>query len=187
MKRKIVILFIAVISSFTFNGCRKKDSNGNSPNDPCYNVICKNGGHCQDGTCVCPPGWGGVDCGTQVTPTKVTVTKITVTNFDPNSDPDENYPDIFVILKSGSTQLYNSPTYYSDATSPGNYDFIPATPIDLNAQGTYSMQLWDYDILVNDLLHSISFSPYSSTSGFPAYITVNAGAFSCQVYVSYTW
>lgn len=187
MKIKISAALLVLICATTFFGCRKEDPNGNSPNDPCYNKICKNGGYCQDGTCICPAGWTGSDCGTQVTPSKITVTKITVTNFNQNGDPDDTYPDIYVILKSGSTQLYNSPTYYTDATSPGSYDFIPSVPIDLNAIASYSMQLWDFDAISDDLLHSISFTPYSSTGGFPAYLTVNAGSFSCKVYVSYTY
>lgn len=34
----------------------------NEDTNPCQDVQCQNGGVCQDGTCQCPPGWGGLDC-----------------------------------------------------------------------------------------------------------------------------
>lgn len=30
--------------------------------DPCQSVLCKNGGHCDEGTCICPPGYSGPNC-----------------------------------------------------------------------------------------------------------------------------
>lgn len=35
-----------------------------SCSDPCEDIICLNGGICIDGTCDCPEGWTGIDCGT---------------------------------------------------------------------------------------------------------------------------
>ena len=43
----IVFLFLLV------NSCKK---------NPCENVACINGGACQDGTCLCPSGFSGVNC-----------------------------------------------------------------------------------------------------------------------------
>jgi len=36
--------------------------------DECKDVICFNGGVCVDGTCACPPGFEGADCGLVIDP-----------------------------------------------------------------------------------------------------------------------
>lgn len=32
--------------------------------DPCEDVVCQNGGVCNEGSCDCPDGWSGADCST---------------------------------------------------------------------------------------------------------------------------
>ena len=34
--------------------------------DPCTGVVCKHGGACIDGNCICPMGYNGTDCGQQI-------------------------------------------------------------------------------------------------------------------------
>lgn len=61
MKR--VIIFTVMVASFMFVTvvsvtCKKEK-------DPCEDVVCYNGGHCEDGTCVCAAGYEGADCKTE--------------------------------------------------------------------------------------------------------------------------
>lgn len=178
-----------------FNSCKKEDksaspnsnSGSTSPVDKCAGITCYNGGTCTDGICQCPQGYGGTYCENQVTPSHMTISKITVTNFNQNGDPDDVLPDIYIKLKNGNTVMYNSPTYYNNATSPGNYNFIPASPISINPSGTYTVELWDSDTVSDDFLELAVFSAYTGYSGFPQYITATYLTFSCKVYVSYSW
>jgi len=51
---KIVYLFflVATIGFFSINGCT----------DPCGDVVCNNGGICDEGICDCPEGFSGTNC-----------------------------------------------------------------------------------------------------------------------------
>lgn len=60
MKRIKTIALTGLITMGTFamiaySSCSKKD--------PCEGVTCKNNGTCVDGSCKCPTGYEGVDCG----------------------------------------------------------------------------------------------------------------------------
>lgn len=168
-------------------GCKKDKKGGIFGGDPCKNVTCLNGGHCEDGTCVCATGYTGTDCGVQITPSKISITNITVTKFNQNGDPDDVLPDVYVKLKDGSTVLLKASNYYNDATSPGSYDFTPITPVILSAFSSYTMELWDYDPISDDLLQSLTFPSYSSTGGFPTTIEKNDGVFAFTLTITYTW
>lgn len=58
-----------VIGMFTlvlFSACDKKDSsNATAGLQPCKNVICLNGGACDDGQCNCAVGYEGTNCATR--------------------------------------------------------------------------------------------------------------------------
>ena len=47
--------------------------------DPCDDIFCYNDGYCVDGTCECPLGYTGSDCGFQVTPKKIVLKGISNT------------------------------------------------------------------------------------------------------------
>ena len=51
------LFFLSSVILFSVWSCAK---------DPCSGVICKNGGACLDGNCVCQMGYRGADCGQQV-------------------------------------------------------------------------------------------------------------------------
>ena len=57
-----ILSVTAVSVSLFYSSCKK---------DACKDLICKNGGMCTDGNCVCASGFQGVDCST-VTPVKKT-------------------------------------------------------------------------------------------------------------------
>jgi len=64
-KNSLVITLLAVVTLFVsvvyVSSCTK--SPGEFPYS-CSGVVCKNGGRCDSGRCVCPVGFEGADCGT---------------------------------------------------------------------------------------------------------------------------
>lgn len=184
--KKYLFIPMLIVAALFGNGC-KKENGGPFKKDPCKDKICLNGGYCEDGTCVCPQGYTGTDCSAQVTPSKISVTNIEVTKFNQNGDPDDALPDIYVKLKDGSTVLLKASNAYTNAISPGSYVYTPVTPVELNAFTSYTMELWDYDAISDDLLQSITFASYSSTGGFPTTIVKDDGVFAFTLTVTYTW
>jgi len=59
-KARIVSITIIVVL-FTTIYCSCKKDGGNSK---CQNVVCKNGGKCDTGVCICPSGYSGINCET---------------------------------------------------------------------------------------------------------------------------
>ena len=53
---KVSILGAFAFAMVLFAGC----------DDPCKDVTCLNGGTCLEGTCECPTGYEGTDCGTEI-------------------------------------------------------------------------------------------------------------------------
>lgn len=134
---------------------------------------------------VCPTGYTGTDCTTQVTPTRIVISKIRVKLF-PNTNAGSNWdvgsaPDIFVRLGRGdgsaSTVTLFTSDYISDALSDGTnfFDFTPSTPIELLfPTQQHAIILGDYDSTSsNEFMGGLVFNPYNSTGGFPSTITVN--------------
>lgn len=162
--------------------------------DPCDGVTCYNGGTCINGTCSCPQGYTGPACESQVTPTKIRISKVKITKF-PQYDGGSNWdiwdgPDIYVVIKKGSTLIHEQPTMFEDASVTSTYTYTPTSYIDLtDATAQYSISLYDYDDgLGDDFMGGISFYPYSSTGGFPTTLYLDAGAgVTFELTVSYVW
>jgi hypothetical protein len=53
--RKITLLYV-LVALFTIVSCQ---------DDPCDGVACLNGGLCNEGNCLCAPGYEGSDCSTE--------------------------------------------------------------------------------------------------------------------------
>lgn len=198
---RIGIGMLVCISAYVFNGCKKNPNNkgGIFSTDPCKDVSCLNGGTCNDGVCLCPQGYSGSTCASQITPSQITITKITVTSFvdggedgsaGPDIFPDYTTPDIYVKLLSGSTVLYNASASYKP--NPNTYDdcWRSMSPsITLSASSGYNIELWDRDgsSAHDPMGPSIYFTPYSSTGGFPATKSFYNSKFSVQFDISYVW
>ncbi len=61
-KSRIIIAAMGTILCFlsaVYVSCTKI-----GPSPSCNGVVCKNGGYCNHGSCVCPVGYEGTDCGT---------------------------------------------------------------------------------------------------------------------------
>ena len=195
--KKFLIIALTSCSLLLVDGCKKKKSE--TPADPCANTVCLNGGTCVDGSCSCPTGYSGVDCGTQRTPTKVTISGIKVTKhpaldgggstWDPITNTN---PDLFAVIKQGATTLITSGSVnniYSGSTTilPG------VTAYDVtNLTTQLNIELWDEDtppIDANDSMGNINFSIYDSNNHFPTTLTVDNGSgtltFELTIYYTY--
>jgi hypothetical protein len=93
MKNSIVFLVLLTFGMFS---CAKPD--------PCEELVCQNGGVCEDGTCNCPEGFAGQFCETALLPKTVNVSSIKVlkvpaTKSDGTAwDDDGTAPDIYPVL-----------------------------------------------------------------------------------------
>ena len=191
--KKILIIAFASFSIFVSNGCKKKKA---EPADPCANTVCLNGGTCVDGSCSCPTGYSGADCGTQRTPVKVTISAIKVTKFPAMDgastwDPITNTnPDLLAVVKQGSNTLITTGSVNN--ISAGAITILPgvsATDVmDLVTQ--LNIELWDEDtppVDGNDSMGSINFSIYNSTNHFPTTLVVDNGTLTFELTLSYTY
>ena len=174
MKTKIFKIFILALF---LGSC----SSSNDDIVECTPIDCQNGGVFENCECLCPEGYTGIDCGSQITPYRIKVTKIRVKYF-PNTNNGSNWdlsdaPDIFVQLAkgsgSGAALLYQS-SAINNVLSDGvtNYDFIPTTAVYItNPLDIHSVLLGDYDsVSANDFMGGFTFTPYASNNGFPSSI-----------------
>lgn len=161
--------------------------------DPCKNIVCENGGICVNGTCDCPEGYEGPSCGDQVTPDVIRLSSIKVTSFPPTDNGAgwdlTSGADIYVVLSKGNTVLFNSSTYYQNASETQTYDFNVNGWIDLDdPNSTYNIRLFDYDDFdADDFMGGYNFVPYSSTNGFPSTLALGNGQLVFELEISYTF
>lgn len=192
MIKQILLAFIA-IGLMSIASC-KKDDPAPGKGSPCENIICLNGGYCANGACVCPEGFTGSDCSKQLAPSVIRINKIEVTQF-PQTDAGAGWDltsgaDIFPIVYLGSTQIWEAPTFFQNATPGTVYSFIPSPAIELKSPGSqYDISLYDYDDFdADDFMGGILFYPYTSTNKFPDVLTLDAGkGVAFKLYVSYSW
>lgn len=189
------LLFISMVAlSVIAGGCKKKKEA-----DPCEGKVCLNGGYCQSGTCACPTGYTGSDCGTQVTPSKIRLDSIWMKKF-PALDGTDNWdsniidnpkPDIYIkINDSTNTNLLSN---INDRISNANSQpyKLPINPLDFTNYGMkYKIIMYDYDGVGSDEnMGESTFFVYNSTNKFPKKIVVSntAGTIEYELYLSYTY
>jgi hypothetical protein len=176
-----------------------------STDSSCIPITCLNEGVSTPTCgCICPQGYSGANCSTQITPSKITITKIRVKKF-PNLTPSGNNwdtfvlagyqrPDIFPVLATfdGTTVLFSG-TPINDAFSYGNdsFDFKPTSPINItNITNQYKLLLYDEDPNNTiELMGYFNFYLYSSTDGFPNTISVSnsSSLYGFELTVTYSW
>lgn len=92
---KVSILGAFAFAMVLFAGC----------DDPCKDVTCLNGGTCLEGTCECPTGYEGVDCGTALNAkfdgtfnsSSTTCDSVTLSPFAVKLTPDATDPAAFTL------------------------------------------------------------------------------------------
>ena len=111
--------------------------------DLCEGVMCNNDGYCEEGDCICPVGFGGVDCSTPLTPTSITITRVDLLSFpeEPYNggdggqwDDDGTGPDIaFFIAACGEFPpiSFSTDDFYPDAVNGQVYSFNFQAEIEL--------------------------------------------------------
>lgn len=129
------------------------------------------------------------------TPISATVNSITVTQFPMVDAFGDGWdlttnPDIYATIGTGTTitsSVYNSPTYFTDAASPGTYTFSGGFPVQLAIGSTYNVGVWDLDDLdADDVIGGISFTPLTAYTASPSNnIQLTSGSFAITVNV--TW
>jgi PKD repeat protein len=162
--------------------------------DPCLNVTCDYG-DCVNGACLCYDGYTGVNCSQQITPNSLKITQIVVKQFPITTSTGAGWdlndgPDLYVYMTDNNfNEIYDSPNYFTNATSPGIYKFTPNPSINLpNPNGEYIIGLFDFDSTSDDdLMWSGSFIPYNSTNNFPDVITYSGNGVEIDIYYSYAW
>ena len=175
--KKLLILLIPIL---TVIGC---------VDDPCDAVFCYNDGICVDGTCECPLGYIGEDCGFQVTPQKIVIRTIRVTDFPAT---DGGFPwdsgsdaDIYPTIYKDDELIFESSAYFIDAYPTDIYEFEMEFDLD-EPNDYYAIVLYDYDeIGQDDYIGGIEFKPYHDTNGFPQEIDLYAGGVGITIVVEY--
>lgn len=173
-----------------------------SGDTPCVPISCLNGGTSRaDCGCDCPQGYSGTNCSTLVQPSKVIITKVVVKSF-PNTNSQGllwdliNNADIYIKINSGTTVIYDHPSFLSDALGGSilNYEFSLNPNLQItNVNSPLIVSLWDYDLADNpsnpdDNIASAAFFPFNGDS-FPSVVTKNdpTSPTTFDIYLSYVW
>ena len=172
----------------------------------CTQVECLNGGtETVDCECDCLEGYGGNDCGTQLTPSSITILEVDVKKF-PMSDEDGNVWDQVAVGSSTNPDLQldildasEEPIYQSEAlddrVSSGNCDdtnsFLPSVQLsgdDITSE--LSLVLYDEDTTEWEFIGGWTINElYSSNDGFPIEISVGecSDDIVFELVLDYSW
>jgi hypothetical protein len=141
----------------------------------------------EEGTSSCPDHYTGSSCQEQITPSKMFITKIEVVKF-PDEDPNGTVcsawdctggrgADLYLTvgLTSASSPLWTSTIVNYDADPNTSYSYYPSPLVELEPKSSYAIRALDEDVTTSDYVGGITFTPYSSTGGFPESKTLDVG------------
>ena len=162
--------------------------------DPCLNINCQNGGDCTGGVCDCPTGYGGIYCQNELTPTSFRLQELELNEFPDTDGPycwDSNsqgcYPDVYLVIKIGSTAL-EATAHYQNITSPGEYTYTISPTINMHYNSTYTIQFYDYDPNATDeLLTSGNLTLSNVFTSAPYYSTLSLSGTSRAYKLKGNW
>lgn len=192
-------IILCIMFSVGFLAACSSDENTETP---CTPIPCLNNGVSNSNCgCDCPQGFGGTNCGTIITPSKVIISKVIVKSFNNLNNSGvghdlANGPDIYIKINSGSSVIYDHPTFFSNATAGlnTNYEFILSPTLQItNVNAPLVISLWDYDLgdtpsSADDNMGIAGFFPFNGTS-FPNSIVVTDTNTPTQfeIFFTYQW
>ena len=179
MKNFFLFDFIS-IGFLLHPSCTKKDK--------CEDVVCQNGGTCEDGNCKCPAGYEGDRCQMESLPKAIKITSIKILKFPSTKtdgskwDADGTNPDIYPLIYTVKTDgkkvdqlFWNSSTVLINAKTDGQPDFsiilpeLKFTAIDKQ----YAIFLFDKDDASQEVMGSgIVFNFKEFIKGRPSTIKI---------------
>jgi hypothetical protein len=175
-------LFLILLSAILFT-CSEDP-------DPCEAMTCNNGGHCEDGSCVCAEGWTGSFCNKRKDPTTIIISKIVVTKFPPKTSGGANWdasdgPDIYGAVYDDNELLLRATGIISNATTtPLTWSATTEEQkLHLSASERYTFELWDDDGSSDQWMGGIIGYLYDEEDDMPSEIVFTAVGAS----VSYTF
>ena len=184
-------VFLLLTSTALFFSCEKE------PVDPCATITCVNG-YCVNGACDCFPGYSGPSCANEDRPVKITLDRIELTSFSQTNpqgggwDIDGTGPDVYLTVSSGSTIVWEAPSYFPDAINTNTYTFTPSQPINLSTTEEMTLLVFDYETIGADTqMGGVKttgelWTSYLKGRGFPSTTTFSAGAYSFNLNWTYT-
>ena len=153
-------LLFALLALLAIVGCQKTKT---------CDLPCKNGGICDDGTCICKTGYEGPYCQHQTLPKNIVIEQIDVVrkpDLDPNGhtwDIGTN-PDFFVtVLDQNGSLIYKSPTINNLSGVPS---WTTAVYINNPAQ-KHKFDLYDEDATSVEWMGGVDAAVYYASNGFP--------------------
>lgn len=184
LKNLFLICFLPFL--FTTASCLKTE--------PCDLRECDNDGYCNDGSCVCPEGYSGTYCETEVLPTSVEITNIRITEFSISNRFGVPYdsasgPDIFISIYGNNGLSYNHPANFENASPTFQYNFVPNVPIVFNKPD------YNCDIILKDLdagntfdvMGLLSFQAYNPNGNFPEKLSIEDDQRGVKIEVSLSY
>jgi len=159
---KKVFVLIAVIWCCWATSCSETPVT----EDPCIFINC-NDGTCIDSACDCGAYFSGTNCETVVVPTQMTAQSVLLsyipnpcTFWDGGSTLDDlRYgPDVYIKFLEEGNEIYNSVAAQHENTNcaSGCQYFIPIT---FDPNKVYTLEVYDSDVLTNELMGSFNFIP----------------------------
>lgn len=188
---KKILLLIAVIGMIGTGSCKKDKDGGRK--DPCAQTVCFNDGYCENGDCVCPPGFRGPQCLERTAPDTMYITEITVTKFPDRTGTQKDWdstdgPDISPVLSLGNKIVWSCPMIYQNVFGnkacvfPGGPKAIITSPTSV-----YALTLYDSDHPnPPELMGQVHFIPYPGSKERPETLILDAGGgLAFRIKVSY--
>jgi hypothetical protein len=214
--RTTYYIFVLTLTLF-FSACSKDNEEDNTGfnlpgnGDPCGSIECLNGGYCSDGTCICPEGFTGVNCGELDLNVTIRINSISISGY-PQTTGGNAWDDPFfgssstadpywrIVRPNGDS--FESSIYFPDVNG-GTMNFgtssgLPFTIFSSDVDNSHTIQLIDLDSIdasdvgsADDVMVSKSFVPefYINDQGneFPSSITLTSGPTTFVLGLSYVW